>query len=94
MSEESETRSAVSIGMDWGTRVTSIGLEFALPTLLGYGLDRWWGTSPWMTVTGAFLGLAIGMLHVLRLATTLSNMTGKPHRGRRPHHSGDDVGSA
>ena len=36
VSEESDTRSAVSIGMDWGTRVTSIGLEFALPTVLGY----------------------------------------------------------
>ena len=93
MSEESDTRSAVSIGMDWGTRITSIGLEFALPALVGFGLDRWWGTVPWMTVTGAFLGLAIGMLHVFRLASTLSETSRKPHRGRGPEQPRDDAGS-
>ena len=94
MSEETDARSAVSIGMDWGTRITSIGLEFALPAAAGFGLDRWWGTSPWMTVTGAFLGVAMGMSHVLRLATTLSQPRGKPHPGRRTYRSNDDDGSA
>ena len=58
--------------MDWGTRVTTIGLEFALPAFLGFGLDRWWSTAPWMTILGAFLGLGIGMVHMVRLATELS----------------------
>ena len=35
---------------------------------LGFGLDRWWKTSPWITVIGAFLGLGLGMSQVLRLA--------------------------
>ncbi len=69
MSQKPDVRSALSIGMEWGTRVTAIGLEFALPALLGFGLDRWWGTAPWMTVLGAFLGVGMGMLHVIRLAS-------------------------
>ena len=31
VSDEPDTRSALSIGMEWGTRITTIGLEFALP---------------------------------------------------------------
>jgi len=72
-------RSALSIGMDWGTRVTTIGLEFALPAFLGFGLDRWWGTAPWMTVLGSFLGVGMGMLHVIRLA---SEPPDSPRRGQ------------
>jgi ATP synthase protein I len=66
-----DSRSSLSVGWDWGTRVTSIGLEFGLPAFLGYGLDRWWGTNPWMTVAGALLGIVMGMSHVLRLARDL-----------------------
>ena len=69
MTQKPDGRSALSIGMEWGTRVTAIGLEFALPAFLGFGLDRWWGTAPWMTVLGAFLGVGMGMLHVIRLAS-------------------------
>jgi ATP synthase protein I len=69
--QQPDSRSALSIGLDWGTRITTIGLEFALPAFIGFGLDRWWNTIPWMTVVGAFLGLAIGMTHVLRLAYEL-----------------------
>jgi ATP synthase protein I len=93
VSDERDTRSSVSIGMDWGARITSIGLEFALPAFLGYALDRWWGTSPWMTLAGAVLGLVIGMLHVLRLAATLSQTSRKPYRPHRPPRSPDNADS-
>jgi F0F1-type ATP synthase assembly protein I len=53
--------------MDWAARVTTIGLEFALPPLFGAWADRGWRTSPWLTVVGAVLGFAIGMTQVLRL---------------------------
>jgi hypothetical protein len=79
VSQKPNGRSALSIGMDWGARVTTIGLEFALPACVGFGLDRWWRTAPWMTIIGAFLGLGIGMLHVIRLA---SEPPGSPRRSQ------------
>jgi hypothetical protein len=63
-----QSRSFLAVGMDWAARVTTIALEFALPPLLGFWADRWCGTVPWLSVTGAVLGFAAGMLHVLRLA--------------------------
>ena len=36
-----EPRSILSVGMQWASRVSTIGLEFALPPLMGVGLDRW-----------------------------------------------------
>ena len=68
MIQKPDSRSALSVGYYWCARVTTIGLEFATPALLGFGLDRWWKTSPWFTVVGAFLGLGLGMTQVLRLA--------------------------
>ena len=63
-----EPRSRLSVGIQWASRVTTIGLEFALPPLMGAGLDRWWGTSPLATLIGAVLGFAVGMMHLLRIA--------------------------
>ena len=68
MIQKPDSRSALSVGYYWGTRVTTIGLEFALPAFLGFGLDRWWKTSPWITVIGAFSAWVSGMSQVLRLA--------------------------
>jgi ATP synthase protein I len=65
---EPEPPSTLSVGMQWASRVTTVGLEFALPALMGAGLDRWWGTGPLATVVGAVLGFAVGMMHILRIA--------------------------
>ncbi len=56
------------MGLEWASRVSTVGLEFALPALLGFGLDRWWHIGPWGTVVGAAVGFAIGMTHLLRIA--------------------------
>lgn len=37
-------------------------------TLVGYFLDRWLGTEPWLLVAGALLGFVVGLLLLLRLA--------------------------
>jgi F0F1-type ATP synthase assembly protein I len=71
-----ESRSILAIGMEWASRATSIGLEFALPPLLGSVADRWWKTSPWLTVIGAVLGFTIGMMHVLRVAQQQQEKSG------------------
>jgi len=63
-----ESRSVLAVGLEWASRVMTIGLEFALPPLLGSWLDRRWGTSPGLTVVGALLGFALGMMQILRIA--------------------------
>lgn len=72
MDETRDSRSPISIGIDWGARVTSIGLEFALPAVLGHFLDKWLDSAPWLTLVGAILGMAIGMSHILRLPAQLA----------------------
>jgi ATP synthase protein I len=67
-----EPRSAVAAGIEWASRITTVGLEFALPPLLGWALDRWWGIMPVATVVGAILGFAAGMMHLLRIARDAS----------------------
>lgn len=93
MSDERDERSALSIGMEWGARITAIGFEFALPALLGLALDGWWNTSPWMTLGGAFLGVFMGMFHVFRLASQLSSTAGLPRAARKPRPPGGHDGS-
>ena len=48
-----------------------VGLELVAATVLGaglgYGLDRWLGTEPWLLVVGVVLGAAAGFLAVYRL---------------------------
>ena len=48
-----------------------VGLELVAATVLGaglgYGLDRWLGTGPWLLVVGVVLGSAAGFLAVYRL---------------------------
>ncbi len=63
-----ESRSTLSVGMQWASRISTIGMEFALPALLGAYVDQWWALRPLATVFGAVLGFAVGMMHILRIA--------------------------
>lgn len=55
--------------MYWATRVSNIGFQMAAPALLGWVADRYFGTEPWLLVTGAVLGFLSGMMAMLKLAT-------------------------
>jgi ATP synthase protein I len=48
-----------------------VGLELVAATVLGaglgYGLDRWLGTGPWLLVVGVVLGAVAGFLAVYHL---------------------------
>ena len=52
---------------------TRLGLELviavAVGAVLGYGVDHWLGSTPWMMIIGVFLGGVAGMLNVYRVAT-------------------------
>jgi len=65
---EPESRSPLSVGIAWASRVTTLGLEFALPALAGYYLDQRWRTAPVLILVGTTLGFAVGMMHLLRIA--------------------------
>lgn len=83
MIDDQDSRSPLSIGLGWSAQVTTIGLEFCVPAVLGYVVDRWLNTAPWLTVVGAFLGMAIGMLHVLRLPGELARAGERAKAGAR-----------
>jgi len=40
--------------------------------LLGWGLDRWWGTDPWLLVLGCLLGAFAGVYNAARQALALT----------------------
>lgn len=47
--------------------LAQIGMEMAVPAVIGLGLDRWLGWSPWGVIGGAVIGFAGGMLHLVTL---------------------------
>jgi ATP synthase protein I len=59
--------------MMWASRVTTVGLEFALPALLGVWLDRYWSLAPLGVIGGAVLGFIGGMAHLLQMSREGSN---------------------
>jgi F0F1-type ATP synthase assembly protein I len=42
-----------------------VGLEMAAPIGLGWLLDGYLGTQPWLIVAGAILGLVAGLTHLV-----------------------------
>ena len=47
--------------------LASIGIEMVLPTIGGFFLDDWLGTTPWITCVAAVLGFAAGMIHLIAI---------------------------
>ena len=78
-----ESRTSLAIGVEWASRVTSIGLMFALPALLGYGVDHWLNTTPSGTITGAIVGFITGMLQTVQMSRQLVEGSGTDRKIRR-----------
>lgn len=51
----------------------ALTLFFSVVTLLGLGwlLDRWLGTSPWLLVAGIVLGSVLGLYEFIRLTSRI-----------------------
>ena len=51
-------------------RLSTIGISLVAATaiglLIGYGLDRWLGTGPWLTMVFTLFGIAAGFLNLFR----------------------------
>ena len=50
--------------------LSTIGLALVIATVIGlaggYYLDRWLGTSPWLTLIGLLFGIAAGFVNLFR----------------------------
>jgi ATP synthase protein I len=50
--------------------LSTIGITLVVATVIGlaggYYLDRWLGTSPWLTLVGLLLGIAAGFVNLFR----------------------------
>ena len=61
-----------------GTNAASLGKAFKISTelvaavivgtTLGFILDNWFGTKPWLTICFFFIGVTAGILNVIRSA--------------------------
>ena len=76
MGRSGDDRSRVAQGFALATLATTIGLEFTLPCVLGFVIDRRFGTSPGATLVGAVLGFVVGIAHTIRLGG--GRPSGKP----------------
>jgi ATP synthase protein I len=51
-------------------RLSTIGISLVAATaiglLIGYGLDRWFGTRPWLTMVFTLFGIVAGFLNLFR----------------------------
>jgi F0F1-type ATP synthase assembly protein I len=58
-------------------KTTSLGLELAVALALGayagHLTDQWLETEPWMLVIGCGLGLAAGMVRIIRTVSGLQS---------------------
>jgi ATP synthase protein I len=50
--------------------LSTVGLTLVLATVIGlaggYYLDKWLGTSPWLTLIGLLFGIAAGFVNLFR----------------------------
>lgn len=58
----------------------SVGLNLVVSTFvglaIGYGLDRFFNTKPWLTIIFLFLGIVAGFRELYRLAKRQANGNG------------------
>ena len=50
---------------------TELVAAVAVGTIIGFILDSWFGTKPWLIIIFFFLGAAAGMLNVIRTANQM-----------------------
>ena len=50
---------------------TELVAAVGVGTIIGFILDNWFGTKPWLIIIFFFLGAAAGMLNVIRAANRM-----------------------
>ena len=50
---------------------TELVSAVAVGTIIGFILDKWFGTKPWLILTFFFVGVIAGILNVIRSAKNM-----------------------
>ena len=50
---------------------TELVASVVVGSTLGFILDNWFGTKPWLTISFFFMGVAAGILNVIRSAKSM-----------------------
>jgi F0F1-type ATP synthase assembly protein I len=65
--DQDQHRTPLSMGMAWASRITGMGVSFALPPVAGHFADRWLGTRPALLIAGMFVGFAVGIVQLMKI---------------------------
>lgn len=87
-----DTRSERSKGLSFAFRIgTELVAGIAVGVGIGWALDRWLGTKPWLMIAFFVLGAAAGMMNVFRAVAGLGGQVGYK-RSERDGRAGRDDG--
>jgi len=75
--DDRDGRNPMARGYVLASRATSIGMQMALPPLIGWWADSKLHSEPWCLVVGAVLGFGISMLEIMRLAKDSNDSRGE-----------------
>ena len=60
----------MAVALGWVSRITTVALEMVLPGVLGFWLDRQFGTV-FLGLVGFALGFVLGMRHLLAMTRSV-----------------------
>lgn len=94
MNHSPRTNHPVGEAMQWVARITAVGIEMVLPGLAGQWLDRQFGTTPTLALSGFALGIAAGLWHLLIMTRRSGTSPGPPNADQSSTSNGaeDDAG--
>ncbi len=82
-------------GLGFALRVgTELVAATGIGVAIGYGLDRWLGTGPWLLIFFLFLGGAAGVTNVYRLASGMDQGVGWRRPGDNTPEKDDGRGKS
>ena len=69
-SKNDESSSGIGVAFKMSTELVS---AVAVGTIIGFILDNWFGTKPWLILIFFFVGVIAGILNVVRTAKSMQN---------------------
>ena len=75
--DSSEKGSVLSLAFRVAVEIVS---AVVIGFILGWFLDDWLGTKPWLMLTFVFIGFAAGVLNVYRMASGFGYSAGYPNK--------------